>query len=365
MNEDKKYLTEQIITYMGNKRKLLKYIANEVELILKELNLEKGVMCDLFSDSGVVARMLKRYSTKLITNDLEKYSYIINDCYLTNYDEFDEETYDKLLEGIKSKPLIEGVISKNYAPLNDDNIMSGERVFYTHKNAMLIDTYRSAIEEIPNEYRKYFLAPLLCEASIHVNTNGNFKGFFKSKKTNIGKFGGDGENALDRIMGRIELQKPILSKYKCDIELHNEDANELVKKLSNIDIAYIDPPYNEHPYASNYFMLNTIANNELGEELSQICGIPKKWNKSMYNKMKKAYNAFEELISNLNTKYAIISYNNEGIIPIDKLKEMLSRYGEIKTVVIDYYAYKGCKNRKERNNDVTEYLFILNKRNKN
>lgn len=364
MNEDKKYLTEQIITYMGNKRKLLKYIANEIELIMKELNLEKCVICDLFSGSGVVARMLKQYSTKLIANDLEKYSYIINDCYLTNYDEFDEETYNKLLEGIKSKPLVEGVISKNYAPSDDNNIMDGERVFYTHKNAMLIDTYRNTIEELPNEYRKFFLAPLLCEASIHVNTNGNFKGFFKSKKTNIGKFGGDGENALDRIMGDIELHMPIFSSHKCDVELYNEDANELVKKLNNIDIAYIDPPYNEHPYASNYFMLNTIANNELGEELSQICGIPKKWNKSMYNKMRRAYKAFEELISNIDTKYAIISYNNEGIIPIDELKEMLSRYGVLKTVEIDYYTYKGCKNRKERNNDVTEYLFVLDKRDK-
>lgn len=361
MIEDKKFLTEQIITYMGNKRKLLKYIAKEIEIILKELNIDKGVMCDLFSGSGVVARMLKQYSSKLIANDLEKYSYIINDCYLTNYDEFDEEEYDKMLNYIKSKTLMDGIIAKNYAPLDDNNIMDGERVFYTHKNAMLIDTFRNAIEEIPSNYRKFFLAPLLCEASIHVNTNGNFKGFFKSKETNIGKFGGDGESALNRILGNIELHKPIFSNYKSEVELYNEDANELVKRLNGMDIVYIDPPYNEHPYASNYFMLNIIANNELGGDISQICGIPKKWNKSMFNKMKKAYNAFEELISNIDTKYAIISYSNEGIIPIDKLKEMLSKYGELKTVEIDYYTYKGCKNRKEHTNDVIEYLFVLNK----
>ena len=98
--ENEKYLTEQIITYLGNKRKLLKHISNEVETILCEMGKEKVNICDLFSGSGVVARMLKQYSNKLYVNDLEEYSYIINECYLTNKDDFNEkfyqECYDKL-----------------------------------------------------------------------------------------------------------------------------------------------------------------------------------------------------------------------------------------------------------------------------
>ena len=58
---NEKYLSEQVITYLGNKRKLLNDISYEVELILNELGLKKGKICDLFSGSGVVARMLKQY----------------------------------------------------------------------------------------------------------------------------------------------------------------------------------------------------------------------------------------------------------------------------------------------------------------
>ena len=49
--ENEKYLTEQIITYLGNKRKLLDNIATEVELAMADLNLEKAKLCDLFSGS--------------------------------------------------------------------------------------------------------------------------------------------------------------------------------------------------------------------------------------------------------------------------------------------------------------------------
>lgn len=359
--EDKKYLTEQIITYLGNKRKLIPFITNEIEEILKENNVNRMKICDLFSGSGVVARALKQYASELYTNDLEKYSYVINDCYLTNKEDFNEEEYNKWYNVITNRPLIEGIITKNYAPNDDDNIKEGERVFYTHENAMLIDTYRTAIDDIPFDYRKFFLAPLLSEASIRTNTSGFFKSFYKSKKTNIGKFGGEGENALYRIKSKIRLPKPIFSNYPSKVNLYNEDANLLARKLHDIDITYIDPPYNEHPYGSNYFMLNTIVNNELGEDLSKVSGIPNKWNKSQFNKKKHALRSFEDLIANLDSKYILVSYNNEGIIDIEKMKETLSKYGELRVKEVKYVTFKGCRNRQERNGNTMEYLLTLKK----
>lgn len=155
--ENEKYLTEQIITYLGNKRKLLDNIANEVQSILNEMEVEKAVICDLFSGSGVVSRKLKQYATRLYANDLEQYSYIINDCYLTNKEDFNEDFYNQLYEKIQSKGLIEGVIAQNYAPKDDNDIKEGERVFYTHENAMIIDTIRAAIDEVPEFIKNIFL----------------------------------------------------------------------------------------------------------------------------------------------------------------------------------------------------------------
>ena len=360
--ENEKYLTEQIITYLGNKRKLLDYIATEVELALKELGLEKGKICDLFSGSGVVARRLKQYASRLYANDLENYSYIINDCYLTNSEDFNEKFYNELYTKIMAKEPVEGIITNNYAPKDDNNIKEGERVFYTHNNAVIIDTIRTAIDEVPESYKKFFIGPLLYEASVHANTSGVFKGFYKSKTENVGKFGGEGENALERILGSIELKKPIFSNYDCQVTLFREDANVLVKHLRGLDVTYIDPPYNQHPYGSNYFMLNTIIDNKIGHNISTVSGIPDDWNKSAYNKKNEALKTFEQLVNDIDSKYLIISYNNEGFISLDEMQNMLSRYGELTTKEIDYVAFRGSRNFKNRSKHTTEYLFILKKK---
>lgn len=365
--ENKNYIENQILTYLGNKRKLLNNIGLEVQNILDDLNQDKAIVLDLFSGSGIVARYLKQFSSYLYVNDLEGYSKIINECFLTNKEDFDYnyylKLYDKLMEEIKNNPITNGLILTNYSPKDDENIQEGERAFYTNKNAIFIDSCRYYIEKIvPKDYQKFFIAPLLIEASIHTNTSGVFKGFYKDKETKIGKFGGSGENALERIKGSITLTTPVLSNYSVNHTVYQEDANNLSKKLKNIDIAYLDPPYNQHPYSSNYFMLNLILNNKLEDKISKISGIPENWNKSVYNKKSLALISLEDIVQNLDTKYFIISYNNEGFITQKEMEDMLSKYGKLKTIPIEYNAFRGSRNLKNRELKTTEFLFILKKK---
>lgn len=364
--ENKDFLTTQIITYLGNKRSLLSHIEHEVELISQKLKKEKLVCADLFSGSGIVARMLKSHAEKLIVNDLENYSAMINSCYLSNKSDYPKEECEKIRNVIEEKcqnEKISGVISQNYAPQNDENILPGERVFYTHKNALLIDTYRHLIDQVVEDERlkKYFLAPLITEASIHVNTSGVFKGFYKDKNTGIGCFGAAGKNALTRIFGKIELKEPVFSNFDSDLEIFQEDTVCLSKKLKNLDITYLDPPYNQHPYGSNYFMLNLILKNKLDVEISKVSGITQDWNRSVFNKPKLALQAMEKIIENLDSKFVIISYNSEGFISFEDMSEMLKKYGHLKTVEINYNTFRGSRNLKNRDIHVSEYLFVLEK----
>ncbi|MBR1535853.1 MAG: DNA adenine methylase [Treponema sp.] len=364
--ESEDFLTKQIITYLGNKRSLLGKIENEVLKISSRLNKEKLVSADIFSGSGIVARMLKGHSSKIITNDLENYSCLINSCYLTNKKDFPKEEYEKLknqIEGLCQKEKIPGIITQNYAPKDDKNIQKGERVFYTHENALLIDTYRLLIDQVvtKEELKKFFLAPLIYEASVHVNTSGVFKGFYKDKNTGIGCFGAAGGDALLRILGKIELKEPVFSNFDSEVELYQKDAVELSKELKNLDIAYLDPPYNQHPYGSNYFMLNLILKNRLDVEISEVSGITQDWNHSVFNQTRKALCSMEEIIKNLDTKYAVISYNSEGFISFEEMSEMLKKYGKLETVEITYNAFRGSRNLKNRDIHVSEYLFVLEK----
>ena len=83
-----------------------------------------------------------------------------------------------------------GFIAENYAPLDDDNILPGERVFYTRRNAEFIDTARQHIDDIEEALRGFFLAPLIVRSvQLHNNTGGVFKGFYK-KEVNRASGGG-------------------------------------------------------------------------------------------------------------------------------------------------------------------------------
>lgn len=355
------FLKDQIITYIGNKRLLL----DEIEALICHIKEREGreeLSCgDLFAGSGIVARLLKNHASHLIVNDLEAYSRIINECYLSNKSDFDEESYGRYEKIIREQELRPGLICKHYAPKRDDDIQPGERVFYTRENALRIDTYRRAIEDLPLSMKKYFLAPLLYEASVHVNTGGVFKGFYKDRKTGVGKFGGTGENALQRIKGRITLQKPVFSDRECPVEVYQEDVSTLVDRLPPMDLIYLDPPYNQHPYGSNYFMLNVIARNRLNGKISPVSGIPEDWNRSSYNKKGKAKEALEELIGKLNCKYIILSYNSEGFIVYDEILKMLSRHGMVLPREVRYNTYRGSRNLENRSIYVDEYLFLLKK----
>ena len=362
--ENQAYLKEQILTYLGNKRSLLGFIERGVKYAKDELKKEKLSCCDLFSGSGVVARFLKQNSEFLVANDLELYSFITNSCYLQNAtNELRDEInfWQKKLEKEIEENLSEGFITRLYAPQDDENIAWGERVFYTKKNAKFIDTARRLIDEIlPAEMRKFFIAPLLYNASVHANTSGIFKGFHKNKE-GIGQFGGRGQNAISRITSDINLTKPIFSNFSVPFEVYQKDANLLAKELDGLDLVYLDPPYNQHPYGSNYFMLNLIASYEEPSKISKVSGIAKDWNRSVFNKKSSASEAFFELIANLKAKFVLISFNSEGFINQDEFDKNLNKMGKVQLLRQKYNAYRGSRNLKARNIHVDELLYVLKK----
>jgi len=370
-SENTDYLTKQIITYIGNKRSLLDFITRGIQIVQKRLKKDKLDIFDVFTGSGIVARHCKQFSHSLYVNDLEKYATLTGECYLSNKNEINfnilKDLYNDLLININNNQLEEGIISELYSPKDDNNIQLNERVFYTRRNAMYIDTMRNLIESVPEKYKKYFLAPLIAEASIHVNTSGVFKGFHKNKKTGIGQFGGSNSDALFRIKGDIVLPFPLFSNFECNYKVFNADSNMIIKDIPEVDIAYLDPPYNQHPYGSNYFMLNLILENKIPENISKISGIPDNWNRSAYNKKQFAYSSLTELVDNIKAKYVLISFNSEGFISLEEMTNMLQKIGKLEVLETSYNTFRGCRNlsslaeQGSRDIHVTEYLYLLKK----
>ena len=362
--EDVNFLKQQLITYIGNKRSLLPFIETGLRLVKHNIGAEKVSFLDLFSGTGVVARMARKHASVVHCNDLEIYSQITNQCYQTNQLDLDEDELSKELTRLSSvmdEGLSSDFISDLYAPQDDNDIKHGERVFYTRRNAMFLDTFCHAIRDTPEHLRPYVLAPILSQASMYANTSGVFKGFYKNKE-GVGQFGGTSKNALSRIMRDIEVTAPILSRFYCESYVHRQDANSLVRNLDLVDVAYLDPPYNQHPYGSNYFMLNLLCDYQRPNDVSSVSGIPKYWNRSLYNKPKHAETTLFDAVDNVRAKFVLISYNSEGFIKQDRFLSELSKFGELSVMDTRYNTFRGCRNLSDRDIYVTENLYLVDKR---
>ena len=154
----------------------------------------------------------------------------------------------------------------------------------------------------------------------------------------------------------------MLSSFECDYRVTQEDANSVATRLRDLDLAYLDPPYNQHPYGSNYFMLNLLLRYERPGQISRVSGIPRNWQRSGYNVRAKALPLFERLVESLDASYILVSFNDEGFIPAETMLTMLSRFGTVETVTTRYNAFRGSRSFRNRPVHVNEYLYLVEKR---
>jgi len=154
---------------------------------------------------------------------------------------------------------------------------------------------------------------------------------------------------------------PLLSVFSCAVEVFKGDANRLAPDLRNLDLAYLDPPYNQHPYGSNYFMLNLIVSYKKPDIFSAVSGIPGGWNRSAYNKRQEAARTFADLAEKTRARFLLVSFNSEGFIPPDEMKTILEKTGKVEIFDTKYNAFRGSRNLRERQTHVREYFFLVEK----
>lgn len=364
--ENPDYLTKQLITYIGNKRGLRIPISNALEEIRLRVGGRKLRSLDMFSGSSFVSRLLKQHSELVISNDLESYAATMANCYLTNRSEVD---FAKLSENVRvlnaaaldPEAGAGGFIRELYAPADDQDIKPGERAFYTTENGRKLDFYAQELAKLDQQTRELLLGPLISAASVHANTGGVFKGFYKDKATGVGKFGASGGDALTRILSPIELSVPALSNFDTDRLIYQRDANELASEVAEVDVCYIDPPYNQHPYGSNYFMLNLLVDYARPEKISKVSGIPTGWNRSGYNVKKQSFNLLSDLFSKVPARFLLVSFNSEGHVATEEIRSELEKYGQVDEMITKYNTYRASRNLRSRDTHVSEHLFLLDR----
>ena len=145
-----------------------------------------------------------------------------------------------------------------------------------------------------------------------------------------------------------------------DHQVFNEDVNKLAETITD-DILYLDPPYNQRQYATNYHMLETIAkyDNPVVHGKTGLRDYQKQ--KSAYCSRTIVKKQFKDLIDKAKVKYIFLSYNNEGLMSIDDIKEVMSGRGEYGFFTKEYNRFKAdkCVNRDFKANKTVEYLHYV------
>lgn len=346
------YVFHQLIPYIGNKRKLLGLINQAVAETRVSPN---GTFLDLFAGSGVVSRLAKKQGFRVISNDWEPYARAINQCYIAcnsapPFAHFGG--YENAVAALNAAMPTEDWITRHLCPADDDQYdIHKERLFYTHSNGMRIDAMRLQIEQwqtggLLSELEfACLLAPMLYQACYTSNTSGVFKGFHNG-------WGGQTKTALYRILSRFQLKPAVFCDNGHPNVVSQRDAAQLVKQLredgETVDIAYLDPPYNQHPYGSNYHVLNTITLWDKPPLTPQIEGrnkaaIREDWRterRSAYNHRDAAASAYDALLQSLDARFILTSYSTDGTIPLLTLVEACIKRGQTDFVTQQYKRYR-------------------------
>ena len=333
-----------VMNYIGSKQSLLDFLETTIEEFTGYKEGDSFVFGDLFAGTGVVGQRYKEKGHSVISNDIQYYSYVLNKHYIENIPELD----DSLLEYFNNLNPVKGFIYNNYC----EGSGSG-RNYFTNENGMKCDAVRIELErlyragEINDNLYFYYLASFINSIDKYANTASVYGAFLKHIKKPAQK-----EFMLELLpVGNGNIGK-----------VYNEDINELIKKVGG-DVLYIDPPYNNRQYCSNYHVLETIAKYDT-PKLRGVTGLrDETYQKSKYCSKRTVIDIFEDLIKNADFKYIILSYNNEGLMGLKTIKDIMSKYGEYDFFTKEYRRFKADRdeNRTIAADITTEYLHCLRK----
>lgn len=317
--------------YIGNKTRLLDFIQESLKS--SNINFKGKTIIDLFSGTGSVSNMFLKYNCTVISCDIMTYS--IAEQYRINYfkteptfpelkKDYKLFTLDEVLNYLNNLPEIEDYFFNNYAP-------SGlyKRQYFSDSNARKIDSIRQCIEIwkniLPEEKYMFLLGILMCSADKVSNTSGTYGAYLKIWRS----------MALKPLI----LEKPTFTNNGKAI-IKQMDVLDCVKKNKNAYLIYLDPPYNERQYASNFHVLENIVVYDK-QDLKGKTGLRNyEAQKSNYCLKSKVLKEFSNLISNCNTEYIVMSYSTEGLLSVEDIKSVFEKKGILNVYTYDYRRFK-------------------------
>ncbi len=350
------------MNYIGRKYSLLGFLEEGIATLVDP---EAKRMFDIFAGTGTVGWHFKQLGYTVVANDIQHYAYVLNRAYVgLNRPPAFRKLRQLVEPGTSPRGLFDiasavdtirnrrGFVFRNYCP---GGWAEPKRFYFSDENGKRCDGIRQQIESwyldgILKESEYYYLLASLIVAMDRVaNTASVYAAYLKRLKASarrpvtlkaIPTTGGNGRHVV-----------------------YHRKGSEIVGKVA-CDILYMDPPYNQRQYCTNYHVLETIAAYD-NPKLAGVTGLrPYEDQRSDFCMKGKALGALEDLVRRTSARFVFLSYNSEGLMARRDILDLLSAYGKTDMKARKYPRFRAdadSANRRYKANSVTEYLFRLQK----
>jgi adenine-specific DNA-methyltransferase len=305
-----------MVKYIGSKRVLVPAIAEVVGRLPVE------TACDLFAGTTRVGRELRRAGLRVHSNDLATYSEVLGQAYVAADDGVDRARIRELLAHLAGLPPVRGYFTETFCERS--------RYLQPH-NGMRVDAIRDEIERLAlSDVERGLLLTSLLEAADRVDSTCGLQMAYVKRWA-------------PRSYKALELREPEPVPGPAGT-VSRLEAGELAGRLCGFDCVYLDPPYNQHSYFSNYHVWETLIRWDAPEHYGVACKrLDCRTTKSPYNSRTAAGRALRALIERLPTPWIVASFNDEGFHERDEIAALLSEKGFVRALAIDHKRYVGAQ----------------------
>ena len=334
-----------MIKYLGSKRVLVPVLGAIATAV------GARTCVDLFTGTTRVAQEFKRRGAHVTAVDTASYSDVLAQCYIaTDATTVDKDQLADAIAYLNALPGVPGYVTETFCQLSR---------YFQPKNGARIDAIREALDET---FRDGVLFPILLTslmlAADRVDSTTGLQMAYLKKWA-------------PRAHNDLELRAPELLSGAGDSL--RRDALDAVDQLPSVDLAYLDPPYNQHRYFTNYHVWESLVRWDKPPHYGVACkridaldGEPR----SAFNSKKTMPAAMQSVIGRTKATVVVVSYNDESWVSPESIMGWLREAGhdDVRMIAFDFKRYvgaqigihnpSGVKVGKVSHLRNTEYLFV-------
>lgn len=308
-----------MIKYIGSKRLLVPRIV----ALAQEMPRTRSAI-DLFSGTARVGHGLKQAGLRIHANDVSAYAATLATCYVqANKGPIEREAkrWIKMLNALPGEP---GYVTRTFCETAR---------FFQPENGARIDAIRQHIADaaLEPELEAILLTSLIEAADRVDSTTGVQMAYLREW--------------APRSFRPLTMRLPeLVRKPRAgDSAAHQMDARDAARVLS-ADLAYLDPPYNQHKYLNCYHVWETIVRNDQPAHYGVVCKrVDCRDHRSPFNARRQIHGAMREVVHAIDARYLIVSFNDEGFITPQAMIELLAQRGQVWREEVDYPRYIGAQ----------------------